>query len=167
MARNEQDREDLMREASALTQRIEWQSGEDSERITAGFRRTGGLGVFFDQDPVYQFDADGALRRAFVDGLLFRSQHSTLAELRRVRTPQQTTLLRRDLNAAELADFREAMRNRLADLHSSLTNANPPFRCLRRENCEQDEMTQRVATMLAIVMDRGDSFLSTAIRARR
>ena len=67
MARNEADREDLMREAVALTERVELFVPGFEELITIGFRSNGAMSIFVGQDPVYQFDPSGRLRRAFAD----------------------------------------------------------------------------------------------------
>ena len=83
MARHEDDREDLMREAVALTDRVELSVDGFESLITIGFRSNSAMSIFLGPDAVYHFDPEGRLRRAFVDGLLFRSQHTTLAMLRR------------------------------------------------------------------------------------
>lgn len=115
MARNEADREDLMREATALIQRVEFRpAAAGSEAIVAGFRRDGCLSLYFGADPVYQFDAEGRLRRAFVQGRLYRAQGTALAELTRVRSSEATTLCRRDLSSGQLERFFQEMRLRLA-----------------------------------------------------
>ena len=85
MARHETDRENLMLEATALIRRAEWSIPSHSDPIVAGFKRSGGWSLYFGSDPVYQFDADGRLRRAFVDGQIWRTQGTTLAGLRRER----------------------------------------------------------------------------------
>ena len=66
MARNEEDREDLMAEATALAERVELTVPQESDFVTAGFRRTGHLSLYFGQDPAYHFDEEGRLRRAAV-----------------------------------------------------------------------------------------------------
>ncbi len=69
MARDESSREDLLREATALVERIELvphatdpliaASDLFDKHIVAGFRRDGALSVFFGEDPVYHFNAEG------------------------------------------------------------------------------------------------------------
>lgn len=110
MARNEADREDLMREAVALTERVELFVPGFKELITIGFRSNGAMSIFVGQDPVYQFDPSGRLRRAFVEGFLFRSQHAGLARLERVRTESEVQLQRYDLSPQECDGFRVNMR---------------------------------------------------------
>ncbi len=124
MARNEANREDLIREAVALTERAEFRINGSIELVTIGFRTTRAMSVFIGQDPVYQFDPEGRVRRAFVDGFLFRSQHTTLARMVRERTETQTLLVRTDLNESELADFRSRMLSVLQSLQQSIMNGS-------------------------------------------
>ena len=105
MARHEAEREDLMREATALARRVEIRVPGFAEPVVAGWRATGWLSVYFGSDPVYHFDAEGRLRRAFVVGELYRSQGETLSRLHRCRTADATLLERSDLSAGELAAF--------------------------------------------------------------
>ena len=124
MAQNEGDRADLMREAVALPDRVELLVGGFESLSTIGFRANSAMSVFIGQDPVYQFDPNGGLRRAFVDGLLYRSQHTTLAMLRRERTDTQTLLLRTDLADDALLVFRDTMTRSLQLLEQKLNSAD-------------------------------------------
>jgi hypothetical protein len=120
MARREADREDLMREATALRERVELAVPHEAEPVVAGFRADGRLSLYFGQDPAYHFDAEGGLRRAFRDGELYRSQGTTLARLRRQRTPESTDLARHDLAPDELDAFLQQMQARLRTLLEAL-----------------------------------------------
>jgi len=120
MARSESDREDLLRDASALTERTEWKITGEAETVVVGFRRTGDFSAYFGSDPVYQFDAEGRLRRAFVGGLLYRSQGSTLAELKKVRSADTTELRRIDLAPLALSQFLSEARHRLEAFYEAL-----------------------------------------------
>lgn len=130
MARDETDRENLLREATALIERIElcatgsataptcatgFASAPEApaENIIAGFRLGGALSIFFGADPVYQFNAAGELRRAYCDGLLYKASHGRLASLERLRTPHEVQLLRRDLSDEEQNAFIARMGDRL------------------------------------------------------
>lgn len=124
MARNEADREDLIREAVALSERIELQVPGFEEPITIGFRANSAMSVFIGQDRVYQFDPDGRLRRAYVTGFLYRSEQNTLARLQRVRTEAETRLLRHDLDSTELDRFREEMTASLTAIATSIRLRN-------------------------------------------
>lgn len=120
MARNEADREDLIRDAVALRNRIECQVPGEPEPVVIGLRSDQSLSVFFGQDPVYHFNPDGQLRRAYVDGFLYRTQGDTLAKLRRERTESETTLVRTDLDEASLQEFLSTMQVRIAELRCAL-----------------------------------------------
>lgn len=116
MARQEQDREDLLREATALVERAELQVHGDNEPVVAGFRRDGSFSVFFGGDPVYQFNSLGELRRAFVDALLYKAERGNMIGLRRERTATATVLVRQPLSAEEQMLFLSAARERLRSL---------------------------------------------------
>jgi hypothetical protein len=120
MARHESDREDLMREATALVRRVELHVPGEPEPVVCGFRADGRLSIYFGTDPVYHFDASGRLRRAFAAGDLFRSQGTTLARLTRVRQPARTELRRHDLHPDELALFLRTAHARLGSLATAL-----------------------------------------------
>lgn len=120
MARHEADREDLMREATALRERVEMTVSGEPESVVAGFRSDGRLSLYFGPDPAYHFDSAGRLRRAFCAGELYRSQGTTLARLQRQRSDAATTLERHDLTAVELAQFVTEMRERLEGLRRAL-----------------------------------------------
>jgi hypothetical protein len=120
MARQESDREDLLREATALVDRAELRVSGEAEPVTVGFRRDGSLSVFFGGDPVYQFSAAGELRRAFVAGLLYKAERGRLVALSRERTPKETVLRRSDLDDAQAAAMLAAARQRLERLGTAL-----------------------------------------------
>lgn len=121
MSRRESDREDLLREATALVERAELLVQGEGEPVVAGFRRDGSLSVFFGPDPVYQFNAAGELRRAFVGGLLYKAEQGRLVELRRQRSEMEVALVRRELDAEETAALLEAARSRLQNLGRALS----------------------------------------------
>ncbi len=121
MARHESEREDLLREATALVERAELAVPGFAEPIVAGFRRDGAASFFFGADPVYQFNARGELRRAFSGGLLFKADRGELAELRRERTAREVALVRRQLDAVEISDFLLQAQERLSLLGNAIT----------------------------------------------
>jgi hypothetical protein len=120
MARHEADREDLMAEATALRERVELALPDEAEHTIAGFREGGRFSLYFGFDPVFHFDTDGALRRAFLGGDLYRSQAQTLARLTRTRAGSALNLVRHDLGAGELETFLATMRERLDRLLTAL-----------------------------------------------
>jgi hypothetical protein len=60
------DREDLLRDARALVPRVQIKAtlGGQPVSLFAGFRGEA-LSLYYNADPVFHFNADGALRRAF------------------------------------------------------------------------------------------------------
>src|SRR5215212_742956 len=119
MARDESSREDLLREATALVERIELRpratdfstaaSKLIDQPIVAGFRRDGALSIFFGEDRVYQFNPAGELRRAYCNGKLLKATRGRLASLDRARTQHEVQLARHELSAIEEAEFLSQM----------------------------------------------------------
>jgi len=116
MPRHEAEREDLMAEATALHERVELAVPGEPGNVVAGFRDDGRFSIYFGGDPVFHFDADGGLRRAFVAGRLYRSKKQTLARLTRTRADDAVYLERHDLDPRELRDFLNRMQVRLTRL---------------------------------------------------
>jgi hypothetical protein len=133
MARDESSREDLLREATALVERIELvpratdlstaASDLVGQHIVAGFRRNGALSIFFGDDPVYQFNAAGELRRAYCHGKLLKATQGRLAAFQRVRTEDEVQLVRHELSPEEEAAFLSRMDDRLRAV-ADLINTN-------------------------------------------
>ncbi|MCA9226861.1 MAG: hypothetical protein KDA47_14665 [Planctomycetales bacterium] len=123
MARHESDREDLLREATALVRRIELRLPDLTEAIVVGFRRDGAASFFFGFDPVFQFRATGELRRAFRDGLLIKADSGRLVALRRSRTEHESLLLSRELPPDETQALLDDLCDRLNHLHRALVAA--------------------------------------------
>ena len=115
VARQESDKEDLIRDATALVERAEFTCDGSRTHVTIGFFRDGRCTVYFEQDRFYQFDSEGRVRRAYENGFLYRSQSSTLARMDRHRPTntegetEKVVLQRSDLTSAELIEFRERM----------------------------------------------------------
>ncbi len=121
MSRQESDREDLLREATALVERIELRVPEQPESIIAGFRRDGSASFFFGQSPVYQFNSCRELRRAYVGGLLYKVDGGQLVEMRRERTATAVELRSRPLSPEESAGFLLNAQDRLGRLRDALS----------------------------------------------
>jgi hypothetical protein len=126
MARHESEREDLLREATALVERIELcvkdasDAAHGQSHIVAGFRANDALSIYFGSDPVYQFNAAGELRRAYCDGLLFKAAGRRLTSLRRVRQSDTVQLVRHDLTDQEQQSFVERMQMLFTTLANDL-----------------------------------------------
>ncbi|MCH8923097.1 MAG: hypothetical protein IIA67_08125, partial [Planctomycetes bacterium] len=120
MSRAEQDREDLLAEATALVERVELSLSEADDHVVVGFRRHGCASVFFGPDPVYQFTSDDKLRRAFVGGLLIKAEAGRLFSLDRQRGSGEVRLVRHELTDDESSQLRSEARARLRSLHEAI-----------------------------------------------
>ncbi len=118
MASQSQDREDLLRDATAFTTRVQlkisW--GEHSEVVFAGFRVGGAASYYFDQDPVYHFNTTGQLRRAFVDDTLVKAEAGRLVRLHRQRSDRESAMIRNEMTVDEQQAFCQTVSQRLGDL---------------------------------------------------
>ncbi len=120
MARHEAEREDLLRDATAYVERAMLSVPDFAEEIFVGFRRTGDMSLYVDQDPVYHFNASGQLRRAFWDGTLLKAEHGRLVRLTRERTAGEVHLCRQELSETEAAALCERVRQDLATIRAAL-----------------------------------------------
>lgn len=98
MAREEQDREDLLAEARALVERAEWHVEGWNETLVVGFRRDGGASFYFGADPAFHFNPQGQLRRAFIDEALVKAERGRLVRLDRRRQGGEVQLVRDELD---------------------------------------------------------------------
>ena len=125
MAREESSREDLLGDATALVERIELVPHASTKQIlksivpqtpiVAGFRKSGSLSLFFGEDPVFQFNSHGELRRAYRRGLLYKAVQGRLVSLQRDRSNENTVLVRRELTIDEQANLVSEMLAHLSD----------------------------------------------------
>jgi len=119
MSRTELDREDLLGEATALVERVEVVVA-DWPRVVVGFRRDGAASVFFGADPVYQFNADGALRRGYCDGRLIKADGGRLVSLERRRQANVVELVREEWSEERAAAWLDDASQRLTSLYKRL-----------------------------------------------
>ncbi len=120
MARNEADREDLLAEAAALVERVELNSRELDDHVVAGFRTNGAVSLYFGQDRAYQFNTRHELRRAFVNGVLYKAERGRLVSLRRQRTENEVSLLRNELGTTAASAFIAQMEHHLRALRQTI-----------------------------------------------
>jgi hypothetical protein len=126
MARQSHHREDLLRDATALSPRILLQvviQGQPCE-VFAGFREPESLAIYFDDDPIYQFNSQGELRRAFVAGSIIKADKGQLVAWERSETFDQTAMLSRRLSADATNGLTNVMLARFAELKASISNDN-------------------------------------------
>ncbi len=161
--RLEVDREDLMREATALGQRAEFRRPDAAETVIAGYRSDGSLSIYFGPDPCYHFNPDLRLRRAYVEGDLYRTQGTTLARMQRIRTHDAVVLQRHDLSPEECESFLDQADERLRTFAESLTSATAD--CVQCVPEDSDIITRLTAHLSHIVTL--PLALAPAIRGKR
>lgn len=166
MALNEQDREDMMREATAFNPRAELQVEHEDQLIFWGQKKNGAFSFYFGADPVYQFDHDGLLRRAFVDGYLYRTQGNILARLNRERTSNESILNRYDLTNEESADLLQAMSRRFQKLDSTFRNQEEIQLVRFLTDGSRAEIQELIYTHVEQVLQHSDQ-LAPRIRGKR
>ncbi len=118
--RLQQDREDLLKEATGLVDRVELKLDAFEESIVVGFRAAGGLSFYFGPDPVYHFNPSLKLRRIFLGGQRYKAIQGNLIRL--IQDPDAPNLKfsPHELSAAETADRLAQMHHRLKMLRSHL-----------------------------------------------
>ena len=81
MAKQEQDREDLLRDGHQMS--IRGETIINGIVVTIGFRSLGQLSMYCGADPVFQFNADHQLRRVFFEGERIAADAGRLVLLQR------------------------------------------------------------------------------------
>ena len=123
MSRHTQDREDLLRDATALNPRLMLGitlAGQVVE-LFAGFRRGNALSLYFDSDPVYHFNSNGQLRRAFVAGRVIKADQGLLFTWIPDRTSGSVTMDSRALTSSEQAQLGENLRCLLDEVKNAMS----------------------------------------------
>lgn len=124
MAKQEQDREDLLGEATALVRRIELSLPGDDDAWVIGFRRDGAASVYIGADPVLQFNAANQLRRAYIGGKLVKAERGQLVWLERRRTETESQLVRREFTEPEQAATIMMIRDHLSRLREQIVGGD-------------------------------------------
>jgi hypothetical protein len=111
----------MLRDAHALSPRaeIQWRHGDEPSTAFIGFRGDS-LSVYFGEDPVFHFNAQGQLRRAFVGNELIKADHGRLVALARERSESHVALISRQLDAAAEAQVIAELERQLHALRASL-----------------------------------------------
>lgn len=162
MARHSSDREDLMAEAITLVPRMALVVPNSPDEVVAGRRSDGRWSIYFGGDPVYQFDREHRLRRAFVDDVLYRSQGTTLARLTRQESQHETVLLRHDLTADEVTQFFLRLRRNLQSVADAISRRTVQIRnCVPSDAHYLAELTDSIQNVL-----EGGETLSPALSIR-
>ncbi len=84
-----------------------------------GFRDDA-LSLYFNADPVYQFNSAGELRRAFVENAIVKAVAGNIHIWRPERSEREVAMQSRELSAAETEEFMENLSRRLAAVREAL-----------------------------------------------
>jgi hypothetical protein len=124
LSREEHPREDLLREATGLKQRVEFRLPDDPTCYVAGFRSGGSFSLYCDEEPVFQFNDQGELRRGFWQGCLLKAESRQLIRLRRDRpNSNESYLLSSVLTDSETAAYLEDFSARIDTIQSLIETA--------------------------------------------
>jgi hypothetical protein len=155
--------ENPMRDAVALTERVELRRNWCPDAIVAGFHRDGRLSLYFGHDPYYQFDPTGRLRRALVDGRLFRTQGTALAQLTRAASEEAALLVRHDLDPDELGQFLRVMLAQVGELREGLVAG--AFEVVRQIPSDA-AIVERLVESLAVILSAAGALAHAINRMR-
>jgi hypothetical protein len=125
MAREVHERENLLRDARALSPRAQLHVSLDGSAVALfiGFRGES-LSLYFGDDPVFHFNAAGQLRRAFVDGSLIKAENGQLIALRRLANAEAVELVGGPLDADAQKRMMDELGQRLAELRRAFEAAS-------------------------------------------
>jgi hypothetical protein len=122
VAREVHEREDLLRDATALSPRLQLGLNGDHavKEIFAGFRAEGALSLYFNTAPVYHFNSRFELRRAFVDDRLIKAVQGKLVAMQPQRGPHSTDFVSHAMSPEEEQQFGCVLLEHLALLRTAL-----------------------------------------------
>lgn len=140
MTQDEGQREDLIRTATALVQRVELAIEGFPDLLVVGFRSDGAASLFVGEDPVYQFNAAGELRRAFRVGKLVKAESGRLVEMTRQRSENRVDMVSRELTDEQHQQFLRQLRTTLDQLLAALQENQ--YRVTGQVPADQDVVRQ-------------------------
>jgi len=151
VSRQQQNKEDILREATALVNRIEIkfsQKAVSKESVFVGFRRDGAVSFFFGAEPVYQFNTRHEFRRGYCKGAMLKADNGKICNLTRVREGDQLVLLSRDYSDEQTAEFLEEMKHALLVLYKEIRGGQWSILGAVVEAGTAEELLNRVADWL-------------------
>ncbi|QDS87842.1 hypothetical protein EC9_20250 [Rosistilla ulvae] len=119
MAREPQDREDLLAEATGLPVRGVIVLADDFE-VVVGFRDDGSASWFFAADPVFQFDPLFQLRRIFCDGTRYAVAGGQILRLEQATSGGRLQLTKHRLDPAETQQLLDRWKQNIGEVETAL-----------------------------------------------
>ncbi len=150
MARDSQDRENLLRDATAMKSRvqIEVTHGKRTVEVFAGFRSQGAASLYFDQDPVYHFNSAGQLRRAFVDDRLIKAEKGRLVAWLPQRSESEVAMLRQPMSDSEQESICAKIKKQFGELRRAIATGGY---VLVGQVAEKEDVVERLADFLEAI----------------
>ena len=111
---------ETLRELTALIPRAEFRLHSTGETVWAGFRRDSACSFYYGTKYVLHFNSAGQLRRAYIDGVLYKAENRQLIAVTRVRQAERTLHQSHLCSPALQATFLQAARERLRNLATAL-----------------------------------------------
>ena len=122
--REQQPPEELLREATALVERVSFHARHWQGPVVIGFRSNGAASIYFGEDPVYQFNRDDELRRSHWRGQRIKAQQRQLKLVQRDSGSSRMHLLTTDLDAPQTKQFVDELANHLEQLRGVVHHRN-------------------------------------------
>ena len=122
MAKDSQDREDLLRDAVAMVQRIELRLAGSEHDVVCGFRDDGALSIYWGQDDVMQFNAASEWRRGYWQDRMLAAYQRKLHWLDRSTPSARTQLSPTELTAQQHEAYVAHVNQRLEQLSGGISN---------------------------------------------
>lgn len=105
MAKQSHDREDLLRDGTAMPIRGRTMIGETE--VFLGFRSDGQFSLYWDQDPVFQFDPLQQLRRVYIDGQRLKAEQGRLVAMTKQSSERSSSAERLQFRFDLVSDDRQ------------------------------------------------------------
>lgn len=132
MAKQTEDREDLLRDGTAMS--VRGRLLIDGTEVVIGFRSRGQLSLYWDQDPVFQFDEAGRLRRAFLDSNRLKVEKGRLVRIKKADEHDGPSASRLRLIVESLSEIEQSViLQSLSECLQQIDEALDPLALARRE----------------------------------
>ena len=148
MARQEQNREDLLRDGKRMRLRAECTI--DDVVVVIGFRSEGQVSVYVGADPVFQFNSSSELRRVFLNGKRYAAIQGRLCELTRPGSSERVRFSPRAILAKVEAEITVALESNLAQVQRALGSPETVWRLVGGDFLD---FQKRLSDWIASVLD--------------
>lgn len=150
MAKQEQDRENLLRDGKQMGLRAECFIG--GVVVVIGCRAQGQVSIYVGSDPVFQFNSSLELRRVFFKGTRYAASQGKLCELVRAGTSGRLRFAMRGIGADVEAAMIASLEANLTRIRASLEASEADWRLVGGDFSEfQSQILDWIADVLVNV----------------